>query len=653
VLCRLVLDPARVRRAAGLSGRIRADVDSEAIATEVLDALIGELFGPMAEGESPPISDFDGLRADALAELAEAYSDRPIGDLPPTMPRLAELAAWAIHMRAITEELPALSRAVRADGLAGANPRSNGELLVAEHADLINRLEDVAAQAGGGELPTFTDASMHDAVTALRAFDRAGVGRESLREEGTSDQLLRTATSAAAVAATMVDSEDSGLAAVKPVTRTVRGGMLLPYWAVTALTAGGALSRALALLGLSIGAVLLVLALFGALPAWASGVGAAVGTSAVLVAFAYGALRTGTMLHGLVLLSPVIPLLAFAVQRVRDGSGDASAAQGVATLLAVVALALGLMVLGSLPAPVLSVWGELDRAGDRAGIPPVPLELKGAQLALAQAGRRVRTVGRLLIRPLGTVVAVGLGVVAVLAAVNTGVWVDLADWVADNRWLTLAVAAGVTALGLFIAWRQGESLRVAYDASEALSREIPVWRFHPVRHPAGVVVGWAALYGLIYVGIAALLLWDPWSWLDTWWGKALLVTALLFAAALLIVLPLILPWRAKRRIERAEEAYVYEQLRLGRAAGYVDTRGLQLTRRGRRLAADIGESIQPGAPTGEPARHANQHRLLRDLVERGQSYRFLVATSTTTAEEWYPSEWDAPPNASVPYRGEA
>jgi patatin-related protein len=652
VLCRLVLDPARVRRAAGLSGQMSADVDAEAVAAEALDALIEEMFGSLAQ-EAPPIHDFDGLRADALAELVQAYSQQPIGDLPPTMPRLAELAAWAIHMRAITEELPALGRAVRADGLAGANPRSNGELLVVEHAELINRLDDAASQAGGGELPDFTDAAMHDAVTALRAFDRAGVGRESLREEGTSDQLLRTATSAAAVAATMVDSEDAGLAAVKPVTRTVRGGMLLPYWVVTALTAGGALSRALALLGLSIGAVLLVLALFGALPAWASGVGAAFGTSALLVAFAYGALRTGTMLHGLVLLSPVIPLLAFAVQRVREGAGDASAAQGVATLLAVVALALGLMALGSLPAPVLSVWGELDRAGDRAGIPPVPLDLKGSHLALAQAGRRVRTAARLLIRPLGTVVAVGLGAVVVLAVVNTGVWVDLADSVAENRWPALAAAAGLAVLGLIVAWRQGESLRVAYDASEALSRQIPVWRWHPVRHPAGVVVGWAALYGLIYLAIAALLLWDPWAWLDTWWGKALLVTALLFAAVLLLALPLILPWRARRRIERAEVAYVYEQMRLGRGAGLVDTRGLQLTRRGRRLAADIGESIEPGPPGGEQVRHANQHRLLRDLVERGQSYRFLVTTSSRTAEEWYPSEWGGPARDSVPYRGEA
>jgi patatin-related protein len=640
VLCRLILEPSRLRRTAGLSGRVGGDIDPEALAEEVLAALIPELFGPLGD-EAPPINDFDGLRAAAKAELTEVFSDRPIGDLPPTMPKLAELAAWAVHLRAITEELPALGRAVRADSLAGANPRSNGELLVAEQADLIGRLEELASQAGGGELPPFTTASMHDAVTALRAFDRAGVGRESLREEGTSDQLIRTATSAAAVAATVVDSDDSGLAAVKPVTRSLRGGMLLPYWAVTALTAGGVLSRALALLGLSIGAVLLVLALFGALPAWASGVGAAFGTSALLVAFAYGALRTGTMLHGVVLLSPVIPLLAFAVERVRDGSAETSAAQGVATLLAVVALALGLMVLGSLPAPVLSVYGEIDQAGDRMGIPPVPLDLKGSRLAMAQAGRRVRTVLQMLVRPLGTVAAVGVGAAAIVLAVNTGAWVDLADWVGEHRTQALFAAGAVALVGLLVAWRQGESLRVAFDASEALSREIPVWRFHPVRHPAGVVVGWASLYGVAYLVIAGLLLWDPWDWLDTWWGKALLVTALLFAAVLLLVLPVILPWRAKRRVEHAEEAYVYEQLRLGRAAGLVDIRGLTLTRRGRRLARSIGETIQPDGRGEAALRRANQQRLLRDLVERGQAYRFLVKASSKTAEDWYPSAWGA------------
>ncbi len=642
VLCRLVLEPSRLRRAAELSQQMGAGRDADASARTVLAGLIRDWFGPDgADPKGPPIPDYEGLRADALAELTEVFSDRPIGDLPPTMPRLAELAAWAIHMRAIIEELPALGRAVRADALAGANPRSNSELLVAEQAELIRRLDDVSAQSPPGGLPAFTESTLHDGVTALRAFDRAGIGRESLREEGSSDQMLRTATSAAAVAATVIDSEESGLAAVKPVTRTVRGGMLLPYWVVTALTAGGALSRALALLGLSIGAVLLALALFGALPAWASGVGAAFGASALLVAFAYGALRTGTMLHGVVLLSPVIPLLAFAVERSREGAADTSTAQGAATLVVVVALALGLMVLGSLPAPVLSVWGELDRAGDRAGLRPVSVDLKGSRLAMAQTGRRLRTLLVVLARPLGTVVAVAAVALAVLVAVNTGFWVDAADWLVDRRAWAFAAVAVLAVVGLGLSWYQGESLRVAYDAADSLERTTPVWRFHPVRHPAGVTVGWAALYGVGYLVIAALLLWDPWDWLESWWGKAMLVTALLFAFVLLLVLPVILPARAKRRIERAEDAYVYEQLRLGSVPGDVQSAGLALRRRGRRLARQIGDSIDAGDRPAAQVRRSNELRLLRDLVERGHSYRFLVKTSARTAEEWSPSAWGA------------
>ncbi len=642
VLCRLVLDPARVRRAAELAGRLDGTTDPQSLASTVLDDLIDDLFGPQAAGGRPPsVPNWQGLRADALAELTDVYSDRLVGDLPPTMPRLAELAAWAIHMGAIVEELPALGRAAQADILAGANPRSNSALLVAEQADLIRRLDDLARDSDAAQAEQLSQAAAHDAVAALRAFDRAGVGRESLREEGTSDQMLRTATSAAAVAATVVDSDDSGLAAVKPVTRSLRGGMLLPYWLVTALTSGGALSRALALLGLSIGAVLLALALFGVLPAWASGAGAAFGTSALLVGFAYGALRTGTMLHGLVLLSPVIPLLAFAVQRTNEGTGDPSATQGAATLLVVVALALGLMVLGSLPAPMLSVYGELDRAADRAGIAAVAIDLHGAQLGRAQAVRRLRALLVLLSRPVGTVVAVAVGGAAILLAVNTGAWVDLADWVGDHRAAAGLALAAIAVGGLSLSWWQGKGLRVAYDASDALDRSAPAWRFHPVRHPAGVVVGWSALYGTGYLLMAGFLLWDPWDWLASWWGKAMLGTALIFAVVLLLVLPLLLPWRAKRRIEQAESDYVYEQLRLGRAAGTVDTRGLVLTMRGKRLARRIGDSIAPGhRPAGSVA-HANRARLLRDLVERGQSYHFLVKTSVSTSQDWTPSAWGA------------
>ena len=71
-----------------------------------------------------------------------------------------------------------------------------------------------------GESP---ELSPQDRVAALAALDRAGIGREPLNQEGASDQMIRTATTAAAVAATVADSEQSGLTAAKPVTRALRG----------------------------------------------------------------------------------------------------------------------------------------------------------------------------------------------------------------------------------------------------------------------------------------------------------------------------------------------------------------------------------------------------------------------------------------------
>ena len=133
---------------------------------------------------------------------------------------------------------------------------------------------------------------------------------------------------------------------------------MLPFWVVTGLTSKSGLARGLSLLALALGGTLLALSLFGALPESASGPATALGASAVLVAFAYAALRTGTMLHGVVLLSPVIPLLTYSVVRARN---DVSADQGSTTLVTVLGLAVALMLLGSFGATYGSVWSTLDR----------------------------------------------------------------------------------------------------------------------------------------------------------------------------------------------------------------------------------------------------------------------------------------------------
>ena len=229
--------PARLRRAAALRNELVSTPEQAHLRAQLAwDLLKSQLFGATL----PPDPRLETLVPAAVNELAEIYrADKSIGDLPTTMPHLAELAAWAVHVRVAAQEMPALARGIRADRIDGANPRSNGELLLAEQEKLLDRL--TLRLDRGTEAHDLTAEDLSDATAALKAFDRAGVGRESLLQEGTSDQMIRTATSTAAVAVTLIDSDASGFSAAKPVTRSLRGGMLLPYWVITGLSAGGVL----------------------------------------------------------------------------------------------------------------------------------------------------------------------------------------------------------------------------------------------------------------------------------------------------------------------------------------------------------------------------------------------------------------------------
>ena len=66
------------------------------------------------------------------------------------------------------------------------------------------------------------------------------------------------------------------------------------------------------LLAFALGGAALALALLGVLSSTLQPAAAALGGGALLAAFAYGALRTGSLLHGIVLLTPVLPLAAYA-----------------------------------------------------------------------------------------------------------------------------------------------------------------------------------------------------------------------------------------------------------------------------------------------------------------------------------------------------
>ncbi|MFT7839056.1 patatin-like protein [Saccharothrix sp. BKS2] len=483
MLCRVVFDPKRLLRVDRLTG---ADGDPAQRAARRVDELVRALFG-----EGLP----DDLRpcvARAEDELARVYAD-PDGDHPPTCAALAELASWALHIQIACEELPALRAAILADRLEGADRRSRGELFLEEQAALLARL------------PVRTDAERVEVgLQALRAFDRAGIGREPLVQEAGSDQVIRTAATAAAVAVTVVDSENSGLGTAKPLTRTLRGAALLPYWTITGLTRGGQLAQFLGLLGFALGGALLVLSLFDLLPPWAVGPAAALGGGTLMAAFGYAALRSGTLLHGLVLLSPVIPLVAVAVDRTRDAmaggeTGD-QATTGMVAVGGVLLVVVGLLVIGSLPAPV------------------------GTPLAVLA---RVRLEPRLLLR------------VLVAAAIVVGVWVFVRYRLYDLPPVPVVVGTAVAVLfGAVTSYVLGSSLRRWRQVDGT-------WDTEPAEPPASATAGWAAVYGSALLVVAASV--QVFELRFTGW-EAVLGTALAFGLVLLFVTTWWVPLRARRTI---------------------------------------------------------------------------------------------------------
>ncbi|HZJ05161.1 MAG TPA: patatin-like protein [Nocardioidaceae bacterium] len=588
ILCRTVLQPARVRRTALLSGYLRTGHSPEERALATVNEVMGH-FEELPEGDPR----LERLRVEAVEDLVPVFDPKvSSGDLPAALPGLAHLFAWALHLQVVSEEMPALAASIRADRVEGANARSNGEVLLQEQASLLNLLE---AAARSGETPKVTDQAL-----ALEAFDRAGIGREALEQEASSDLTIRTATTAAAVGATVVDSDRSGLRAAKPVTRALRGGMLLPYWVVNALTSRAVLARGLALLGLAVGAVLLALALFGALPSGVSGPAAALGGSALLVAFGYGALRTGTMLHGLVLLTPVVPLVAYAVERFVRTSAATSGAEehGVSTLLVVAALAAGLMLLGSLPATTGSVWAALDRLAERGETLAAGSGAKGSQ-EIGAVSRRSRGLLRWVLRDLlPPLLALALVVALVWLSVEASAGVS--TFVREQWWWLGLLALLALAAGGYVASKLGGQLQTLRETRAGTAKSW--WSYQAVSHPAGAAAGWSVLYGAGYLVLVVLLVWDPLDWSGSVPGRALLMTSLVLFVVLTLVLPVYLPIHAFRDAGRLEER------RARTVPEFV-------------LAPEDSESKVPDTTE----RGTDPRALAVDLATRGVGYRWFVS----------------------------
>ena len=574
VLARTLLDPKRVRRAARVCGyitrhepadagdvrRVRAlhDAQAKRCARETLDGVLTALG--LDEAAFP---------ADAGAAYRELYRafdfDYADPDLPSAMPALANIFAWALHLDSLPGELPALASAIVGDRVDGANPRSRGEQFVAQHDDLLRRLGDPHHAPDEA-----------DARRALAAFDGAGIGSEPLHEEAGSDLLIRTVSSAAAVVTTVADSPGSGLGALKPVTRTLRGGMLLPYWGITGLARGG-VARALALLAFALGGTALALALLGVLPEGLQPVAAAAGAGAVLGAFAYGALRTGSLLHGVVLLSPVVPLVVYALDnRPTDDTN------GVSTFLVVLAVVVGLMLLGSIPMASGSVWAAVDRLADRQGF----VRPAAATSRRSRTGSFGRTVGRRVL----AVVWAGLTALAWLAGLALLVWAvwrlahtDLLGWVQEHLWVWPLVLLALLVCG-WLSDRSGRSMQVLSPTGD---KDRP-YAYAPVADARALSAGWAVVYAAGFAVIAFLVslpVWDDGQGLG--WRTAFAASAA-YAVALLL-LSLVLPGLAVRAAARRE-----------------------------------CQRPWPPLPPGAPDVAVRQREYAKDLVQRGSSHRRFV-----------------------------
>ena len=471
LLCEAALDPDRLLRIHQIvrgtqAGGHVCDEACAAAAAEETVAILASAWGPSTATTDHDAGNRATMREAAVTALHELYLSGTAGAR--RLNAVTDFAALPLQWRIVLEELPHLRRAIEADRLDGQNERSRGELFLVQEAALLALVGDPANAADWRSL----------GPRALAAFDRAGIGREEISTEAGSDALIQTVATAAGVGITLLDSPRLGIPAVRPVTRALRGAAQLPYWALRGLTSGGRLARALAIVGLVVGGVLLVLGLIGALGSW-SAAGAGVGAATLMATFAYGALRTGSLLHGLVLVWPLPPLLVLAA----SGGAGADAAGAAVTVGVVLAVVAGLVVVGSLPHPMRS---------------PAAVGAERRAALVAIGGWRLG------------------GLVVLVAVAGVTLW-----WVAtrDLSWfegLEVSVTAhpGWLGGGLVLAFvvlalvagargdHHGRGLRL-WDESACSTTRRP--RQRQVVHPAGVSAGWSAVYGLIVLLLGALL----------------------------------------------------------------------------------------------------------------------------------------------------
>lgn len=603
MLCQTVLDPRRLRRMATMLQHPDGD-----LADRMFALLRQELYRGAVLPETHRY-----LEKEARDELADSLA--PDSDLR-HLPALARWAALPLQADIILEELPVLGAAVKIDRDEGAGFPTRGTRFLLDHEPL---LEEVGSLRDDSAATARLDLGLR----CLRAFDSAGIGREELDEEAGSNALIRTASNAASVFATVVDAEAARIApAVKPATSAVRGAMMLPHWVVIGLTSAGTIARFLATAGLVVGGVLLTLSLLGVLGSLAPAAGL-VGAATILAALAYSALKTGSLLHAAALLAPVVPLVVFAMDA-SPSSGDAASRVAI-----VIGAVFALYLLANIPWPL--------RSPRRAAW----LAVEGLAHALSDAWASSRASAAR--SPRHWLLALGAAVVvAGVLALTAPRWRDVDSWPPD--WLQTEVGVATAflvtvALGGLLAERQGSRLR-AWRSDPAVAITIAdttasgAFTRKPVEHPSGVAASWAPVYGLLYLAAAGVALLQGWADADSpRWQVASVWWFIAVGAVLCLVAPVVTGAIARRGIEASVHrrwpdalrdrslsdastagggrlisvllkydtpyAYLLRPSGEGRRSRREATR-LELTRRGRRLLRRLPQPPPALAPTGAP-----------------------------------------------------
>jgi patatin-related protein len=484
------------------------------------------------------------LRKDAIAEVLSSVNQE---DADKPLEKLASLLAYGYQMSAAAEEVPWLAESVyddQEDGAAGF--KSNAFL--ARYTKLSDQfLSDPDAEH-----------QVDEEYKLLRLFVDSGLGQEAVGNELPSDMMVRTVTTAAAVAATMISDPASGLAFAAPVTKIVRGVVGAPYWIITGLTQRGNAARVLAATALALGIALMALALLASLGGFMGTLVPTIGAGSLITVFAYAAARSRSVVHGAALLGLLIPLAAFAAHRL---SGDDAKPPGVFqysylesafATVCVIALVVGTVVVANINAPTVSPLAVVGRwvswfrtrgkgTGDERRPRPT-LKVRARQFWMyVRRG-----------------VLIGLGVA--LLGLALMMLLDKQHWVASlveaQKWLpndvpyasVLIVAAPmvvIIGLGVVAGWRRANKLR-PYDHDR---RDPDTLHRAGLTDPAGIAIAWSVVYGFLYVSLAGAIYFAHGGNM-LWWAGTAAVMSLVLGWLFSVVFVYLIFWRRERRLVR-------------------------------------------------------------------------------------------------------